>query len=80
MKEILEDALQRGLVKAAESYLQLKPWVYGAVTTNMVISTCIDIARQKETENSKAEILMNMVCFYLMLDFFFRKKMYRQFI
>ncbi|XP_027210422.2 spatacsin [Penaeus vannamei] len=60
MKEILEDALQRGLVKAAESYLQLKPWVYGAVTTNMVISTCIDIARQKETENSKAEILMNM--------------------
>lgn len=69
MKEILEDALQRGMVKAAESYLQLKPWVYGAVTTSMIISTCIDIGRQKETENSKAEILMNMVCFCLMLVF-----------
>ncbi|XP_042877206.1 spatacsin-like isoform X2 [Penaeus japonicus] len=60
MKDILEDALQKGWVKAAESYLQLKPWVYGAVTTSMVISTCIDIARQRETENSKAEFLMKM--------------------
>ncbi|KAK7078580.1 hypothetical protein SK128_028400 [Halocaridina rubra] len=60
VKEILEDAISHQCVSSAESYLQLKPWVYGTVTTDFVVSTCIGIAREKASSGSSSNILVNI--------------------
>ncbi|XP_066960523.1 LOW QUALITY PROTEIN: spatacsin [Macrobrachium rosenbergii] len=59
VKVILKDALNKKCVEAAESYLQLKPWIYGTVTTDEIITACIDMAREK-TPNESHNILVNM--------------------
>ncbi|XP_068222924.1 spatacsin [Palaemon carinicauda] len=59
VKVILEDALNKKCVEAAESYLQLKPWVYGTVTTDEIITACIDMAREVARDGSH-NILVNM--------------------
>ncbi|XP_069160360.1 spatacsin isoform X2 [Procambarus clarkii] len=60
LKEIIEDALTRGCVKSAEGYLQLKPWVYGTVSTTCVIATCIAIAREKTSEDARLKFMLNI--------------------
>ncbi|KAG7154847.1 CENPB DNA-binding domain containing protein 1-like 27, partial [Homarus americanus] len=60
MKEIIEDALTKGQVKSAETYLQLKPWVYGTIVTTSIVSTCIDVAREKLSEDSQLKALLNI--------------------
>ncbi|KAK4314797.1 hypothetical protein Pmani_013942 [Petrolisthes manimaculis] len=60
IKEIVEDALEKKCLKSAEAYLQLKPWVYGVITTNTIILTCLDIARQKSDPDSQLKVMMNI--------------------
>ncbi|CAL4128119.1 unnamed protein product, partial [Meganyctiphanes norvegica] len=59
-KDILMDALNTCKLKQAELYLQLKPWIYGSVSTTMVINYCIDIAREKPNIEQQVDILSNM--------------------
>uniref|UniRef100_A0A0P4W2S9 Spatacsin C-terminal domain-containing protein n=1 Tax=Scylla olivacea TaxID=85551 RepID=A0A0P4W2S9_SCYOL len=58
MKKIVEDAVSKECLKAAESYLQLKPWVYGTVTTSTLLACCIDVAREKPTEEAQLNVML----------------------
>ena len=58
MKEIVEEAVSKECLKAAESYLQLKPWVYGTVTTSTLLACCIDVAREKTTEEAQLNVML----------------------
>lgn len=61
LKKVVEDALSRKCLRAAEEYLQLKPWVYGTVTTTALLSTCIDVAREQPSEDDQLEVMLTVV-------------------
>lgn len=57
----MEASLAQKCLKTAEAYLQLKPWVYGTVTKSTVVVTCIDVARQKSSEDAQLQVMLNIV-------------------
>ena len=70
MKEIIYNGLENGNVKLSESYLKLKPWVYGVVKTEAVIAIWLDIAREKSSNNSNNKLIFNMVIIFILLSCF----------
>lgn len=64
MKEVVENAVNQKCLKVAERYLQLKPWVYGTVTTTALLTTCIDVAREQPSEDTKLKVMLAVVSDY----------------
>lgn len=61
LKKVVEDAVGRECLRAAEGYLQLKPWVYGTVTTTALLATCIDVAREQPSEDAQLKVMLTAV-------------------